>query len=112
MLAQGRLLRERYPRLRAAVNPIVMDVTRARGIGPQRSESGSNSPVRGNLRAGAYDDGARRQERQTPMKKTSKLTLAKTTIKKLNVVKSGIKAGISATRCYISEVIGPGCGSK
>ena len=46
------------------------------------------------------------------MNKVSKLTLSKTTIKNLNVVRSGIKGGISGVRCYVTEVIGPACGSN
>jgi hypothetical protein len=46
------------------------------------------------------------------MNKTSKLTLAKTTIKNLTLVRSGIKAGISGKLCYVSEVIGPACASN
>jgi hypothetical protein len=44
--------------------------------------------------------------------KLPKLTLSKTTIKNLNVVRSGIKGGLSGVRCYVSEVKGPGCRSN
>jgi hypothetical protein len=59
----------------------------------------------------AYDDNVC-PGKAKPMNKTSKLTLSKTTIKNLNLVRSGIKGGISAKLCYVSEVIGPGCGSN
>lgn len=46
------------------------------------------------------------------MNKTPKLTLSKTTIKNLTLVRTGIKTGISAKLCYVTEVRGPSCASN